>query len=249
MISNLIRDFLIAHKTLAKLLKIPYLIGTHGIPVIIPSSGSMGNNGAITLTTALLTTYPRCYLYLPASAISAGSTAGFYYAVMSSTTVGTVYNNTYTSGIPTEPASPTAFVTTGPGAYTQTTATDLTLLNITIPGGAIGKNGSLWNYPELTYSNSAGAKTMKILLNAVTVFSQSPTTTTYNQIRYFFRNKGAADVNIDNGGINFGANATAPNRRTIDTASDVTYKIVGNLAVATDFIVLEDNIIQLNPSN
>lgn len=249
MISNLIRDFLVAHKTLAKLLRIPYNIGQSGIPVIIPSSGSMGNNGAITLTTALTTTYPGCYLYLPANAISAGSAAGFYYAVMSSTTVGTVYNNTYSSGVPLDPASPTAFSTTGPGAYTQTTAADLTLLNITIPGGAMGKNGLLMCYPEFTFSNSAGVKNLKLLLNATTVLTSSPTTTAYNPMRYFFRNKGANNVNMDNSGVGFGAIATTPTRRTIDTGADFTYKCVGNLAAATDYIVLEANIIQLNPSN
>ena len=130
--------FMVAHKTLAKMLGMNYQILQANVPVFVPSSGIMANNGAITLTTALDTTYANCYLYLPANAIEAGSAAGLYFAQMSSTTVGTVYNNTYTSGKHAIPSSPTAFVTTGPGAYTQTTGSDITLLLTTLSGGAIG---------------------------------------------------------------------------------------------------------------
>jgi hypothetical protein len=248
-VSHLITSFLVAHKTLAKLLRMPYMAALQGVPVIIPSSGSMGNNGAITLTTALPAIYASCYLYLPANAISAGSSAGFYYAVMTSTTVGTVYNNTYTSGTPTIPASPTAFVTTGPGAYTQTTGAELALLEVTIPGGAMGKNGSLMSYPEFVYSNSANTKTLKLYLGATAVITLAPTTTSYNPVRYFFRNRGAEAVNFDNSGAGFGAGTATPSRRTINTTADFVYKITGQLAAATDYIILEVNLVQLNPSN
>lgn len=91
------------------------------IAFILPSSGSMGDNGALTLTVALAHVYTPAYVYLPANAIVAGSAAGWYYTTFASTTLGTVFNHTYdptVGGVPTVHASPTAFATTGPGAYT-----------------------------------------------------------------------------------------------------------------------------------
>jgi hypothetical protein len=217
--------------------------------VILQSSGSIADNGALTVSTAFATTYTKCFQYFPADKIAVGVPAGLYYVVMSSTTVGTIYNNTYTSGVPTEPVSPTAFVTTGPGAYTQTTASDITLLNVTIPGGSLGINGKFFGYPEFVYSNSANTKTLKLMLNATAVITSTPTTTAYNPFRYLFSNRGSHSVNSDNGGLGFGASATSMSRRTIDTSVDVAYKCTGQLANAADYIVLETNIIQINPSN
>jgi hypothetical protein len=121
---------------------VPYTLFQSGVPFIITSSGVMGNNGALSGITALSTTFPQAYIYLPAGAISSGSAAGWYYTVFSSTTAGTVYNNVYTSGTPTVPASPSAFVTTGPGAFVQTTGF-ITSINptVTIPANSMTANG------------------------------------------------------------------------------------------------------------
>src|SRR5579859_1785192 len=103
----------------------------NGIPFIVANTGTMGNNGALTLGTALPSTYANAYVYLPANAISAGSAAGWYFCQFSSTTVGTVFNNTYSSGTPQIPAALVSFATTGPGAYTGVT-TQITGPNFTI---------------------------------------------------------------------------------------------------------------------
>lgn len=146
-------------------------IGFQRLPVFRPSGGSIGNNGALTLTTALSRTYSGgIYLYFPANAIYAGSAAGIYYTVMSSTTAGTIYNNTYTGGIPTAPASPTAFVTTGPGAYTQTTSA-VTLVSYTLPGGFAGERGIARLFAQTLCNNSAGTKSMTILMGSSTIHS------------------------------------------------------------------------------
>jgi hypothetical protein len=44
-------------------------IGGATVPLIIPSSGNMGNNGAVTLTTPLDTIYPNTYMFMPSVAI------------------------------------------------------------------------------------------------------------------------------------------------------------------------------------
>lgn len=228
---------------------IPYNIGQSGIPVLIPPSGSIADNGSLTLSTALSVAYARSFQYFPADKIAVGVPAGLYYVVMSSTTVGTIYNDTHNAGVPIEPSSPTPFVTTGPGAYTQTTASEITLLNITVPGGSLGKNGSMFASPSFVYSNSANTKTMRVLLNTTAVLAGTPTTTAFLPFKYIFQNKGSESVNMDNQGILTGASATNPGRRAIDTSADFTYKCTGNLANAADYIVLETNIIQINPSN
>lgn len=96
------------------------------LPLIVIHSGNMGNNGAFTTTNSLpQNTYRDSYCYFPSGAISAGSAAGWYYVLWGSDTAGTVYNNTWAGSFaspPAAPASPTAFVTTGPGAFTGPTA-------------------------------------------------------------------------------------------------------------------------------
>ena len=111
------------------------------LPVGIPPSGTIAANGALTLGTALDNVYPSIYMWFPVGAWT-GSTAGMYYVSMSSTTVGQVYTNQYLGGVPTIPASPTA-VSTGAGAYTQTTGAYLTVLSYAMPANVMGASGNL----------------------------------------------------------------------------------------------------------
>lgn len=238
---------MVAHKTLAKLLKIPYAPFQNGVPMILPSSGSMGNNGAITLTTALPATYANCYLYLPANAIQAGSAAGLYYAVMSSATVGTVYNNIYTSGAPTIPSSPSAFATTGPGAYTQTTGSDITLFLNTMPGGSIGANGSLFCFPLWACNNSVNTKTLKQKINATETNSVGIGAFAINATPFVFRNRGVTNKNVSNASTGLGSHTTSPIDSSIDTSSDATVELTGRLANAADYLVLSGVTYQINP--
>jgi hypothetical protein len=246
-IHNFIRCYLAVFKTLAKLAHCPYSPFQNGIPMILPSSGSMADNGAVTLTTALPATYSSCYVYLPANAISAGSAAGLYYAVMSSTTVGTVYNNTYTGGEATIPTSPTAFATTGPGAFAQTTAADITLLTWTLAGGALSKTGSLFAFPLWAINSSGNQKIIRQKINTVDANVLGFTTTAASAHPYEFRNRGVLDKNVSNGAAGFGANTTAPVSLTADTSANVTIELTARLATATDYVVLSGVTYQINP--
>jgi len=153
---------------------VPYTFISTGVPFVLVSSGTMGNNGALSGITAVSNTYPNAYVYLPANAISTGSTAGWYYAVFSSTTAATIYNNTYTSGVPSIPASPTAFVTTGPGAYTQTTSA-VTALNYTVAAGTISNINAQLNV-NVYCSNNNTANTKYYRTNLANGYAQSITT-------------------------------------------------------------------------
>ena len=207
-----------------------------GVPVYLPSSGTIGNNGALTLTTALPLTFPHAYLYFPENAISAGSAAGKYYCIMSSTTVGTIYNNTYTSGTPSIPTSPTAFVTTGPGVYVQTTAASISLLSTPILGGSLGKNGSIEPRCRFSINSSAGTKTFGFMLGGVSIASANGTTSVSYEFQQKINNNGSEAVQYSNStAVINGVSGIAPVNLGINTASDTTFDTYASLAVATDF--------------
>ena len=218
------------------------------IPMILPSSGSIGNNGALSGLTALPVTYANCYLYFPADAIAAGVAAGLYYVVMSSTTAGTIYNNTYTGGLPAIPSSPTAFSTTGSGAYTQTTGADITLLSLTVPGGLMGLNGVLSETKHHVYNNSAGFKYNKQIFGGTTFMVQAPTTTTGIRTNSFISNRGVSNAQVSQGSFSsgwFAGGVVTPLYGTVDTTSDKTYASTGQLATATDYLILNNFRLEL----
>jgi len=174
---------------------LPYNLSQSAILFVIPSSGSIGNNGALINITALPAIYSTgAYFYFPANAISSGSSAGWYWTVPSSTTAGTIYNSTYTSGTPVA-GTTTAFSTTGPGAYTQV-LTAITAISISMPGGSMGANGQVdWLFSSQN-DNSGAAKTYTVKLGSQTYWTQSSTSTTLYSARGTIANRGAQNVNV-----------------------------------------------------
>lgn len=219
------------------------VIGQTGIPMIVPSSGSIGNNGALTGITALPATYDACYMYFPANAIATGSVAGMYFVDMSSNTAGTIYNNAYTGGTPTIPASPTAFVTTGPGAYTQSTSA-VEVLAYTVPAGAMGANGRLEVRGRMSCPNNANSKSLIASFadtNTLTFINNGVTTNLGVEFGNTIQNRGSEAVQVANATSfgNLGQTGTAALRGTVDTtlAQTIRFKLV--VAVATDYVLLE----------
>jgi hypothetical protein len=224
-----------------------YVIGQSAVPFVL-TSGSMGNNGALTLTTAVATAYPNAYIYMPAGAISAGSAAGWYYAVFSTTTAATVYNNTYTSGSPTIPSSPAAFSTTGPGAFTFSTASEYVGISLPVPGGALDANGSLEIQYTATANNSANPKYARAYINNSALLSGATAFTTQGVGRFncVFANRGVVNAQSTNcvqfanaqlsqvnstSAINTSANMTVNsnlylNASTSDTMTIETFRVV-----------------------
>lgn len=248
-IHEFIRCYLAVAKTLARLTGGSYSVYQGGIPVILPSSGSIGNNGALTGITALPLKFDSCYMYFPANAISAGSTAGSYYVVMSSTTAGTIYNNTYTSGKPSAPASPTAFVTTGPGAFTQTTGSDIELINFPLPGGALGKNGSLYVYPHYSVISNGNNKNLRTKIDSTNIGSAVVSTVLQSTTPAHLRNMGAENLNVTSINAGMASAGTQAGFSTIDTSASVTVTVNGQLNVATDYIVLLGCLALVYPTN
>jgi hypothetical protein len=215
--------------------------------------GSMGNNGALTLTTALPRTVGNCYTYLPAGAISTGSAAGWYWANFSSTTAATVYNNVYTTGQPTVTASPTAFSTTGPGAYTQTagSSSQVPAVQVTVPAGVMGINGSLDVQTLASTSGTSGAKNILVNLGG-TYFGNTTTTSsgvTTMGVQNTITNQGVANAQFSFDGGNtgdFGQAGAIQKIGAINTANAQTLSIYTEInASATDYVILERYSIKL----
>jgi hypothetical protein len=214
------------------------------IPMVIAATGSIGNNGALTLTTALPTGFMNgpTYQYFPAGAIATSSAAGWYYTLMTSTTAGTIYNNTYSTGMPFIPsaAALVPFVTTGPGAYTGVTSA-VTALSFTLPGNFMGPNGFMYVTPLFGFNASTNNKTCVIKVGSSTIFSLVEATTGVKsyQGETQWSNQGATGAQVTNTGGASGTSTTAQSYTAIDTTTAQTVTVVLTAAVATDWISVD----------
>lgn len=221
------------------------------IPFIVAPTGTMANNGVITLGTALPAIFSGgAFVNLPANAIVAGSAAGWYWTVFSTTAIGVVFNNTYVSGPVSAPAVPTPFVTTGPGAYTGVTTLQ-TGPSIQLPApGVVGQAAALRLSLSYSHNNSAGTKVKTVTLGGTTIFTESDTTTKsyIGQVLGFEQNSPAlmaTAASQTTGGL--GAVNTD---QTYNTAANVTtgqptLAFTFQLNTATDFMILNGWLAEL----
>jgi hypothetical protein len=220
-------------------MKVPFTIAQGGVPLILPSSGSMANNGVLTLATALAVTYANAYFYMPAGAIASGSAAGLYFGQCTSATACTLFNNTYTSGVATVPAAPVAFSTTGPGAYTQTTGSYISLGQGTLPANSLGPNGQIDSEAVVVTPNNANAKSLEYefggnLLQNFSLASQSSTHQSMSTA-----NQGVVGTQVTTPGTLGSIGIGTTTRSSVSTSSSVAVQLLVQLATATDYAVFE----------
>ena len=226
-------------------------IGQSGIPFILPSNGLMVANGVGTLGVALGVTYPNAYMWFAANAIATGVPAGWYYAIFSSTTAFVVYNNTYVSGTPTIPASPTPFVTVSPATYTG--ATTANAYTLSIAGNTIGANGAVRVSTASSYTNTSANKATAIYFGtsgAVEFAGFIGTTTVAGGVAVGgFRNRGVTNSQVALGAIpGSGTSGTAIAMGSFDTTSAQNLIIqITNPTPATNNNVLEQVTVELLP--
>lgn len=225
------------------------LVANWGCPVILPSSGSIGNNGALTLTTALYKTFANCWMYFPANAIVAGSAAGIYFVQMSSTTAGTIFNNVLASGAPSIPASPTAFVTTGPGAYAQQTST-ASLVTLPILGGSMGANGAISIDCGFAMINNANAKQSQITFGGSAFATYSPASQNWWGVKRTIQNSGVTNIQeiiaaATSNSSDIGSSSAAVSALAINTANTQNLVFTAQIGTATDYIVLSRATVEL----
>lgn len=208
------------------------------LPIGMASSGTVGANGALTLgTAAALTQAAGIWWYFPAGAVFSGSGAGFYYTVMSSTTAGTIYNNTYTPGTDSgaPPASPTAVSDAGPGAYTGVTS-ETTIASGTVPGGFLGTSGSIYCDQQYEATNNANTKTMNLKFGTTTYKALGCTNTVTCRTLALIKNvKANAQVSWVQTNTSSIGTSTGPSQLgTEDTSSNKTLSITLTNATATN---------------
>lgn len=230
----------------------PYLLAQSGVPVGIAPNGTIATNGAVTLGTALPTTYSGgIWLRFPANAVVGDSTGGIYWCVMSSTTVGTVYAgkiDTASAFTPYIGSTAGGAVTGSNSAYTQDTAL-ITLTNVTVPAGAMGVNGAMRiTVTRFVVPNNANSKTLTTKYGASFFGINNAVTTTLGQ-GYIasIRNRGVANRQVAaaaNGDVGTGACSYL----SIDSATDQPMTVICQIATATDYVILEGFTVEVLPS-
>lgn len=229
---------------------VPQVLAKSGLPFVVPPTGTMGNNGAFTAGTALPRTIAQGFMWFAAAQISAGSLAGWYYFTGQSATGFTIFNNTYASGVPTVPSSPTAFVTTGPGAITGVT-TAVTGPQITIPAGTLGLNGILRTTLLWSVNASVNTKTIAAQVNAGANYAAASLNTAAQFGGNFqwdtFNQQSQSSQLTANSGVGVGVAAGANVATTYNFAVAATWSAQMTDAVATDWQILEGFLLEAMP--
>jgi hypothetical protein len=300
-----------------------------GIPRILPPSGTLADNGALTLSAALnIAAFPyACYVFFAGAVVTAsisgttltvtgvasgnlvvgsvlycpgivagtritalgtgtGGTGtytvnnsqtvasqsirasvlgyrpggnvpddGLYYTVMSSTTVGVVYDNAYlpASGVtPSIPASPTAFALTAGGAYTQVISTsvnpNIALAGFLVPGGRMGANGSVRFTALRNWISSANNKAIRVVSGTQTLASTNDTTGGAITSNWTLWNQASQIRNTMVGaGLGDGNGSSAFNQVGIDTSQDFVVTLAASLASASDYTLIGASKMSIDP--
>ena len=230
------------------------VLSQSAIPFIMASSGTMGNNGAISAMTALPRTFSGgAWLWLPAGAVAAGvpASAAWLWFVGSSTTAGTVYNSTYSSGNPTIGVQ-TAFATTGPGAYVGSVAT-ITAASITLFANSVGINGRVAVKAFYPIPSSAGQKQSDITFGGGACQNLTYTTQTSFEHHCTWTNRGLTnrqgvqDFRVQSDGLL--TPVFFPADGSIDTTANVTINFTLAKNTATEHIILDTFQILVYPGN
>jgi len=216
-------------------------------PSGVAPSGSVGNNGALTLGTALDYVYgptgisPGIWLYFPTGAVYAGSLAGSYWCVMTSTTLGTIYNNILP--IPGEdfpPTTPYPVIATGPGAYTGVT-TEVPVKALTIFANSVGEFGNMNSDALWSFNNTANAKTARLRFGGITgtiyeSLNGINNSSALSKTDIYCR---ATNYQIGGASIAYGLNASPPIASAVDMTQDVVKIATVQLATATDWMIMQ----------
>lgn len=207
-------------------------VGTSAAGIAPTGTIGTGSSGNITLGSALHRIFTEgIWLYLPTIATTPAITAGMYWVVMSSTTVGTVY----ASG-----AGSSAIDFTVGSAYTGVTATAVALGTVTIPANTLTAGVVIQSIPQFVFKNSAGIKTMSANYGSTQYWANMPTTNASAQTLVILRGLTTAKQE-GTAASSYGTGNTTvlPPILTEDATTEKTITFYGNLATATDWIVLE----------
>ena len=210
------------------------LVALVGWPTVMVSSGTSNATGQLTLTTALsYRPLGPTRVRVPAGVVVGDATGGLYAATFSSTTVCQLTGSPVTAN----------------AAFTQTTGSAVTLASVAIPGGLMGLNSQLQIRSRWTTLNNANVKTAGIQLGAGAALFGSLASNLTSSLVAEISNRGSLAVQgltPSSLATPFGLSTTAAVAEgTTNTAVDTTLVFTINNAVATDFVILENFVVEL----
>lgn len=240
-------------------LYIPRVLAASGISIGRPPSGTVGANGALTLdTSTTIGGYSftnGVYFHFPTGALFTDSPAGFYWTVMSSGFAGTVYNNRLGSNLPTEAPAPLVPIVSGSiGAYTPSTSR-LDLPSVIVPGGLMGKNGSLRLSSQWSQTASAYSKTHGFGMGSSIYLENEGVTDRKNlATQVVVQNTGdeASQVVITNYGYNVSWSCQANDTAMLTQDTSVDFPVwphiqVSNTGNALEYLILRGLTVEMLP--
>lgn len=224
------------------------------IPVIYPPSGSVTAGGALTLGTSIVKVYPKCWIYLPASAISGATVDKMYYCEMSTVTAGTVYATgavaaSTTAFIPYIPRSPVAAVGSGAG-YTTATASDKPMMRFLLPANIIGTSGKLEVRYSLSMNTGAGTETPTVSLGGTNLNIGQTSTSGNLNTGFDIQSRESLAwqfISIPTSGVTpFGTTTSGTVDTNIALSSNQDFIFNAKISSATEFLVYERLSINLS---
>ena len=227
---------------------VPYVLLQTAAPVFLLSSATFADTtGSITGITTLPydpTNLGVVQVYMFAGA---GLSAGLYYARFSSTTACQLYERVDSNPVAPGVTKPSGITV---GAYAGGTS-EVTLRTVTVPGGALGANGSLRLQILASVPNNANNKILRSLLSGTSIGTKTMTTAATTRFSQFVFNRGATNRQIaPSGSPAFADGDTTAPVSTLSVATDAAFNITftGQLAAAADFIIYESLQLVVSPS-
>lgn len=235
--------------------QIPQVLAQTSVPAILVglngATDSVAVGGLLTFSTALAANPGNCWVYLPAGMVS-GRSDGWHYGVGASTTTIQLKDHFVANGADFTPfiSTVTANAVGTAAAIAQTTATDIQMFGVTMPGGSLGRNGQVRITVGMSSTNNANAKPVKFFLDGSSFAGGGITLANiagFNLVRGF-SNRGAlnSQVSAASSAIGSFSNTTAV-FTTVDTSVDKVLRVTAQIAVATDNIVMETFLIEMMP--
>jgi len=246
----------------------PYALAQWGVPCgTAPNADWNNGSGNFTLGTALNEVYRRG-LWLRFAGVGVNSStggpesSGLYWCVMNSTTEGQAYalsSITISTTVPVTTGA-TAFtpfvplasqlnglLPTTAGTHVQSTGTQITVANVTIPANSMGANGVFRVLANASNNNSAGTKTLRDSVGGVSLININNTTATGGVLANQTRNRNIATAQISS--VNsYGINSS-PVFTTFDTTSDVALLWQISITTATDWMILQGATVEILPAS
>lgn len=214
------------------------LIAQSGIPLILPSSGTLSAAGALSGITALAAIYPSCWMFFPANAIATVSAAGMYFVQMSSTTAGTVFQNILTAAgtalTPFIPATSALIPCTTASNYATGTGANVAAAILNLPANSMGANGRVRLTGSFSNNNSAGAKIGQLGFGATTIGGANNTTNVIQPVMHDIINRGVTNSQQTIAATGYIASATAITLAANDTTTALSLQFFLQVATATD---------------